>query len=1104
MAEWKKLNPAQLEAVEKIYGPLLVLAGPGTGKTQLLSARVAEILQKTDVDARNILCLTFTESGAQNMRERLRNLIGDSAYDVTISTYHSFGSDIIKNYSEYFQNIATERSDDLRMERPIDELTQIQIVESIINALPFDSLLLSARYYVRHVVSTISDLKQHLISPDKLRKLANNNLDQIDKAQKLIDDIVNSAGGISNKKADKLAQYQSLLNGLSDLKGNLIELATAKLSEAWDKASEVNSPSPLRAWKDEWMPKDENDHFTLTDPDRSRKMLELANVYESYEQELRKRAAYDFDDMILRAIDGLKNNKELLFNLQERYQFILLDEFQDTNPSQFELVKRIADHEVHEGKPNIMAVGDDDQAIFAFQGANVGNMKDFLNAFNDVHVINLTENYRSHRDILHVARNISEQIEDRLHSKLDDKIDKILTASSANLPDNASIERQEFGAEASEYSWIADKINQLIKSGTKPSEIAVLAPRHKILENLVPFLRNIEIPLSYEKRENILEAEIVKGMRLNALLLEALIDNDTAKINEYFPLVLSLPYWQIEPLHIWSINWEMARQKDATNWPELALKNPKLKNAVNFYLMLSASAVTDPLELTLDKLAGTIPVENASGCHYAPLKEYYFAPDKRAENPLKYYEAISHLSVIRAHLRDHQASSEKQLSLQDFLNFFEMYESADTPLINSHPIAQSIHAVQLMTAYKAKGLEFDHVFIAQAHDDIWGSGSRGGSNKLSLPPNLQQIRYVNTSDDERRRLFFVAITRARHGLYISSHTTKDNGKVNLPLKYLNESGGKSAVLPEANQTINSVDLNPQNLAKDIETLWQAGQIFLPADFRALLANRLKTYQMSPTHLNTFIDMERAGPESFLVQTLLKFPQAPSPSGEYGTAIHNTLEWYQNSLNSGSKPKLNEVLKRYDIELDRRYLSKTDRDQARGKGQASLQKYLDSRTDMFKNPAKTEVNFYSEGVALGDARLSGKIDRLEIDDKSKTVRIADYKTGKPLKKWGSDMKSLKYAQQLYMYKILVEHSHTWRDYKVESARLEFVEPDNHATGSVLQPLYLDFNDQEEAKLKTLIQAVWTLIQSLDFPDISSYDKSAKGVKAFIDYLSKSET
>ncbi|MCA9346717.1 ATP-dependent helicase [Candidatus Saccharibacteria bacterium] len=1098
MAEWKKLNPAQQEAVEKVYGPLLVLAGPGTGKTQLLSARVAEILQKTDVGARNILCLTFTESGAQNMRDRLRELIGESAYDVTISTYHSFGSDIIKNYSEYFQNITTERSDDLRMERPIDDLTQIQIVESIINSLPFDSPLLSARYFIRHVVSTISDLKQHLITPAKLREIANNNLEQIEIAQSLIDEIVNNNGGISKKKAEKLAQYNALLDGLSKLEGELIEQATSKLSEANDKAISINSPTPLRTWKDEWMPKDENDHFTLTDPDRSLKMLDLANVYDAYEQELRRRAAYDFDDMILRAIDGLKNNDELRYNLQERYQFILLDEFQDTNPSQFELVRRIADHPVHEGKPNIMAVGDDDQAIFAFQGANVGNMQDFLDSFTDVKVINLTDNYRSHKDILHVAHNISEQIEDRLHKKLDN-INKVLKSSRTNLPANAEIERQEFGAEASEYSWIADKIAELTSRGVNPSEIAVLAPRHKILENLVPFLRNLEVPISYEKRENILDTEIVKSMRLNAQLLDAIMQNDIPRINEYFPLVLSLPYWQIPAEQIWSVNWQLAKWDESRNWPEIALTKPKLKNAVNFYLMLSASANIEPLELTLDKLTGTLPVENSAGCHYAPLKEFYFDPHRRAENPLKYYEAISHLSVIRAHLRDHQSASDKQLNINDFLDFFVMYESADTPLINSHPIAQSMQAVHLMTAYKAKGLEFDYVFIAQAHDDVWGSASRGDSNKLSLPPNLTNIRYVNSSDDERRRLFFVAITRARHGLFITSHSMKDNGKSNTPLKYLNESEGKSKSLPDKFQSIKSIDIEPKSLARDIETLWQAGQVILPADFRALLADKLKSYQMSPTHLNTFIDMERGGPESFLIQTLLKFPQAPHASGEYGTAVHNTLEWYQNSINGSKKPTINDVLSHYDRELDRRYMSDIDRDQARAKGRASLEKYLVARTEMFKKPAKSEVNFYSEGVVIDDARLSGKIDRLEIDDKSKTVRIADYKTGKPLAKWGSDMKSLKYKQQLYMYKILIEHSSTWRGYNVESARLEFVEPDKNATGSVVEPLYLDFNEKEETELKQLIIAVWNLIQTLNLPDISSYDKSAKGAREFVAYM-----
>lgn len=1092
------LNKAQQAAVDHIYGPLLVLAGPGTGKTQLLSTRVAAILEKTDVDARNILCLTFTESGAQNMRERLRSLIGDAAYDVAISTYHSFGSDIIKNYAEYFQTLAVDRTDDIRLERPVDELTQIQIVERIIAALPFDSTMLSARYYVKSVVGTISDLKQHLITPDQLRDIAHKNLQQIDEAQPTLDEAVNTKGGFSRKKAEVFGQYAHLLEGLSSLEGSLISQASGKLLVAYQEAEEMNSTKPLTAWKNEWLHKDGNDKFTLTDRMHSERLHELANVYQAYQDELRRRASYDFDDMILRAIDGLKNNDELRFNLQERYQFILLDEFQDTNPSQFELVQRIADHPVHEGRPNIMAVGDDDQAIFAFQGAHVGNMKEFLQSFRDVDVINLTENYRSHADILHVAHNIAEQIEDRLHRQLQD-ITKILQAKAENLPTDATIARHEFGAEASEFSWVGKKVKELVDSGVSPSEIAVLAPRHAILENLVPFLNKNDVPLSYEKRENILETEIVAGLRLSAQLLDALANSDSAHANKYFPLVLSQPHWGIAAEDIWKINWQLAKYDESRNWAEIALDSPSTKQAVLFFLSLSTTAATEPLELTLDKLVGTTPIRVNDNATYAPLKSYYFDKAKRVENALSYYEAISHLSVIRARLRDHQANTDTQLTLQDFLEFFTMYEAAEASLINSHPIAQSLDAVQLMTAYKSKGLEFEHVFILHAHDDVWGGSGRGGNNMLALPANLSHIRYVNSSEDERRRLFFVALTRARHGLYITSHTTKDTGKRTVPLKYLAESDGVSAHLPEHAQTIISNELQPDELAEDTETLWQAGQVQLPADFRSLIADRLSNYRMSPTHLNSFINTSYGGPEDFLVGTLLRFPQAPNASGEYGTAVHNTLEWYQNQSTDKSRPTIDDTLRQFDKEMANRYMTFEDRTHAREKGHASLQKYLSSLEKQPIIPAKAEVNFYSEGVLLGDAHLSGKIDRLEINDEDKTVAIVDYKTGKPLTKWGSDIKSITYKQQLYFYKFLIKGSSTWKDYSVESARLEFVEPDKNGAGELQPPLYVEFNADEEAQMKQLIASVWKHIMELDFPDISDYDKSPSGTKKFIESL-----
>lgn len=184
---YERLNKAQREAVDHIDGPLMVLAGPGTGKTQLLATRVANILQKTDTLPHNILCLTFTESGAIAMRERLGSLIGPSSYDVRISTYHSFGSEIIREYPDFFRSLDMETGEDSRLERPIDDLTKIQIVGNIVAALPFNDPLKSAQHYIKSVVDTISECKKSLLTPEDLRGIARQNLQDIQATAALID-----------------------------------------------------------------------------------------------------------------------------------------------------------------------------------------------------------------------------------------------------------------------------------------------------------------------------------------------------------------------------------------------------------------------------------------------------------------------------------------------------------------------------------------------------------------------------------------------------------------------------------------------------------------------------------------------------------------------------------------------------------------------------------------------------------------------------------------------------------------------------------------------------------------------------------------------------
>jgi DNA helicase-2/ATP-dependent DNA helicase PcrA len=1068
-----KLNPAQQKAVDHIYGPLLVLAGPGTGKTQLLSARIANILQKTDANAQNILCLTFTESASQNMRERLASLIRDDAYDVHINTYHGFGSDIIRSYPEYFEEIDLETGKDSRLERPIDDLQALQIVSALIDSLPYDSPLFGARHYPKHIVSTISELKRGLIDPLQLAKTAQENLKHVYALSPQIASIFKDVKRMPSKASQAIPLFEQVLNLLTSDDSLVLE-ARAELEKALQEAENSDSSKPLTAWKNDWLTKDDKDCFVFTEEAQHLRMSELAKLYDRYQKTLEEKGLYDFDDMILRTIHALKVKDDLRFTLQERYQFILLDEFQDTNTAQFELVKLLADNPVNEGMPNIFAVGDDDQAIYAFQGARVSNMLQFIESFRSVAVINLTENYRSHPHILHVAHQIATQIEDRLHHSIEG-IDKVLTASNVNLPNEAQIERHEFAGEANEYAWVAEKVRTLIEMGVNPSEIAVLAPQHKYLERIVPCFVKESVPVTYEKREDILQTPLLLAFRRISELLEAISTQQNARMDELFPQILSLDFFQIPIEHIWKVNWKCNDER-ASSWTECALDNEVLAPHIKALLKLGMLSTTEPLEYVLDYITGSTSLKlDADSSYTSPLKNFYF---EQQTDSLEYYEMLTNLSVIREHLRQLQAGNEQLLTIKDFLSFLHAHEQAEQPLINTHPIAQSKDSVQLMTTYKAKGLEFEHVFLLSLHDDIWGKKARGNSNKLSLPANLQHIRYRGSNEDELRRLLFVAITRAKVGLYLTSHAQKDNGKSTEPVKYLQEfmdedETRRSAILPEGYNTVNELVMSADATMQAVETLWYARHLHLTAKLRDLLADRLAKYMMSPTHLNTFIDTEFGGPSVFLLQTLLRFPQAPGEDGEFGNAIHATLDWAQRASDRQTESKL---LSQFDIQLDKRYISRDRRDDFRRRGHQALTTYLKERPLLFSQHAKSEVDFRQEGVLLGEARLSGKIDRIEIDEDTKTIHIVDFKTGKPAMKWDTSMKLQKYKQQLYFYKLLIEGSHSWAGYKVGSARLEFVEP--LANGTIAPPLYVDFTDKDLAEIRTLITETWRKIMLLD--------------------------
>lgn len=1095
---YSSLNSEQKRAVDHIDGPLLVLAGPGTGKTQLLSARVANILKKTDTLPQNILCLTFTDAASLNMRERLTGMIGEAAYDVHINTYHSFSSEIIRTYPEFFEKIDLETGEDSRLERPINELGQLEIITQIIDKLPFTDPLRNARYYVRSVVSTISDLKQANIKPADLERITRENAAACQAVSPRVNEAWSAYKQMPRKAAEAISLFQNIFEALQSHDSTISTQATNTLRDALAEAEAANSTKPLTAWKNDWLEKDEQGSWTFTSPSLHERMLSLARIYASYQRTLTTTGQYDFDDMILQTIDVLVEKPELKFNLQERYQYILLDEFQDTNAAQFELVRLLADHPVHEGRPNIMAVGDDDQGIYAFQGADIGNMLQFLAAFRDVEVINLVKNYRSHHDILHTAHNIAEQIESRLHHNLQN-VTKDIVAASDKLPEKAHIARHEFNSQAAEFGWIAEQIAEQVQSGIDASEIAVLAPRHAILESLVPFLNARGIPVSYEKRENIFETPVVQSILLTCEFLRAAKAQNMALMDELLPRVLSLEHWQIPAETIWQVNWQRHKEQYDTrrSWAELALEQPRTSQPVTFLLTLANQAETLGLEQVLDFVTGAKPLHIGEASYTSPLKEYYFSDTAVRTSSLQFFEAISHLSVIRTVLRDQQTSTDHRLTIDSLLDLYETYQAAEQPLINTHPIAQAESAVQLLTVYKAKGLEYQYVYLPCMHDDVWGSTARGSGNKLSLPYNLRHIRHESSGDDNLRRLLFVAITRAKEGLVVTSHALKESGKQTLPVKYMQESSDGderiARALPDNYNHVIVTQRAIEQLQIDVDTLWHSRHVSLTPTLRSLLKDRLAHYVMSPTHLNTFTNVEYAGPQTFLLGTLLRFPEAQSPDSMYGNALHHALEIYQKRWAAGEQPSVEDAVAIFTGSLKRCDLTPSDMEIYLARGQRALGTYLRACGERLRVPAEIEADFRREGAVLQGTRLTGKIDRLEVDRAAKTLRIIDFKSGNPSTKWGSDAKYLNYKQQLYFYVLLAELSSSYKGYTVASAALEFIEP--LPNGECAPPLELKFDQAEYDRFKQLILSVWQHIQELNLPDISGYAQTAAGMRQF---------
>lgn len=1087
---YQQLNIAQKSAVDTIEGPVLVIAGPGTGKTHVLTARIANIMARTDTSPHNILCLTFTDSAAQTMRARLTGMVGTTAHAVTFSTYHAFGSELIRRFPEFFT--------DLSDARPVDELGIATILTDLLNKAPYTNPLKRSQASIRDIKETISECKRALLTPDQLRKVALANRQFISETNHEVSALLSTFKRMEKSSVVLFEQLAEKTRGTIPEEQSVVRhigfLWQEELEAALQAVRDSGKTTALTEWKNSWLAKNSENMFVVDGMRTVQRLDAMADMYEQYLQALSAGGLYDYDDMILQAIKGLEAYPELRYTLQEQYLYLLLDEFQDTNEAQMCLIELLTDNPVNEGRPNVMAVGDDDQAIFAFQGAHYSHMLRFTEIYREVTVISLTENFRSHEEVLLLADGVAGQIEQRLHEQLY-QTNKRLSAANKSLPKKATIEYREFNSDVAQFAWIADEVKRLVEKNIPPSEIAIIAPQHKYLEPMVAYLHQVGLPVRYEKRENILDDPVIKQFCRMTELILALQENDQSLADSLWPEVLSFPYWQIPTNDIWRLSWR-AYDSHAT-WTQLMMELPQLRAIALFFVRLGLLADTENLETILDYLTGVQPVELLAPdipLYHAPMYTYFL------KSEIQFWNLLSNLTVLREKLRGYKIEADEPLSLLDFRQFVQAYKNAGIKLLNTSPYYEATEAVQLMTVYKAKGQEFTAVFVLACLEEVWGSKARGQSSRILLPRNLQFIRYGGLTDDERIRLLFVAITRAKHHLYLTSYANSYDGKQTTRLSYLDNlvtHGPDSTTLVPL--SAKQSDASPPTIA-NLSTYWQnahsAGNTS-PA-LRALLEDRLQKYMLSPTHLNAFTDVIYGGPEQFYMNTILRFPKAPTPSGQYGNTIHETLEWLHiYNRREGKLPSASQLHKYFTQRLAAKRLSAHHYQQLIERGHSALTTYMQQRSHTVSAHNECEKPFYDEGVFIDKAHLSGKIDKLLIDKKNKTVVIVDYKTGKSFSRWNnSEAKLHKYRQQLYFYKILVEGSQTFSGYKVKDTYLEFVEPNDE--GEIVE-LHLEFDDAYMKRVKSLINSTWQAIQKLHFPPIGDYPATTKGIIAFEDDL-----
>ena len=887
------LNEQQRKAIEHIYGPLLIVAGAGTGKTRVIVERVGYLLKHvSDLQPENILALTFSRKAAAEMRERARKQFGERAWGCRFSTFHAFCYELLEKHSS---------------QRALDTIDQWIFLRRHMEELELDYYLHVAEpgRFLNDLVEFCSRCHDNLVSPE-----------------------------------DYSAYVEQLVADCQD-------------------------PSRLKP-----LPKE-------CAEEELAKQREVARVYARSEVLQEQEGLLNFGAMISRAVTLLDSSPDLLRQLQQQYQVILVDEFQDTNPAQFELLVRLAGE-----RKNLAVVGDDDQAIYRFRGASYGSFKQFEKQFPQHRRIVLDENYRSTQKILAVAgAAIAFNLQDRYQP------DKRLLTS--HPPGGNKVEVREFADAVQQAEFTAAEIAHRVRSGEAKaySDFAVLYRAHRYRDSLVVALRRQGIPFAIRK----LAVDRLPPVRDLLAYLRA-IGHPADNIS--LARVIADPRWGLEA-NLFSQYCRRASDQKKTLYEvvqedSVAEERADAVNLLTFLSRFSKIAEQQRMSAWFDLLREELGFSGDPGEKPAlqALSEFINQWDQKKSATgllgefLEYFGYFEEAGGAITLPEDDEKQSWMEAGPLDGAG--ETIPDPRQGVLWEETADGSLGKVQLMTVHGAKGLEFEHVIVFHLLRGAFPTRRRTPLIVLPTPLWKGPLPQGDFHVEEERRLFYVALTRARSTLTLCT-VSSDRQR---PSAFLEELRGcqcpdlewkKSPVsTPEmAASPLRQNASQPRRRGSRIAE-WAAAPQALLAGEPTLSASGLETYLECPL--------------KYQYSHVWRIPLPPSPSMLFGSILHGAVKELVYELTHCPEDISRESIQAL---LDRHWNSSGFSDSLqerkyREKGVRQLEGVWRVWSGRRLELLHQEKSFLFDWAGT---RLAGRVDQIHRGE-GQRVELIEYKTGRP--------------------------------------------------------------------------------------------------------------